>query len=50
MVMPNDLDNMYYKRLKNNRDLLTSDQSLVNSGLTRKMVVLKVRLGSTASC
>jgi len=29
--------------------LSTSDQTLLNSGLTRKMVVLKVRLGSTAA-
>ncbi|AES61606.1 putative peroxidase [Medicago truncatula] len=40
---PNDLDNMYYKRLKNNRGLLTSDQILVNSGLTKRMVLKNAR-------
>jgi peroxidase len=40
---PNDLDSMYYKRLKNNRGLLTSDQSLLNSGLTKRMVLKNAR-------
>lgn len=38
VVTPNRLDNMYYVNLKNNRGLLTSDQTLWNSPSTARMV------------
>ncbi|WJX19784.1 peroxidase [Trifolium repens] len=40
---PNDLDNKYYMRLKNHRGLLTSDQTLYDSDLTRQMVLRNAR-------
>ncbi|XP_058766755.1 peroxidase 5-like [Vicia villosa] len=40
---PNDLDNMYYTKLKNKRGLLTSDQTLADSDLTKRMVLKNAR-------
>ncbi|GAU40586.1 hypothetical protein TSUD_36020 [Trifolium subterraneum] len=40
---PNDLDNKYYMRLKNHRGLLTSDQTLYDSDLTKQMVLRNAR-------
>ncbi|KAL9430541.1 hypothetical protein AB3S75_025848 [Citrus x aurantiifolia] len=45
-VTPNRLDNKYYLELKNRRGLLTSDQTLMDSRLTSKMVLDKARNGA----
>lgn len=44
-VTPNRLDNKYYLELKNRRGLLTSDQTLMDSRLTSKMVLDNARNG-----
>ncbi|XP_004495876.1 peroxidase 5-like [Cicer arietinum] len=43
---PNRLDNNYYLRLQKHRGLLTSDQTLVSSGLTRNSVLRNAKHGS----
>ncbi|GLT50579.1 hypothetical protein SLA2020_240570 [Shorea laevis] len=43
IATPTRLDNKYYKGLKYNRGLLTSDQTLMNSPLTTGMVVNNAR-------
>ncbi|XP_058004452.1 peroxidase 5-like isoform X3 [Hevea brasiliensis] len=40
---PNRMDNKYYMELKKNRGLLTSDQTLMSSASTQKMVVNNAR-------
>lgn len=45
-VTPNRLDNRYYLALKNRRGLLTSDQTLMDSRLTSKMVLKNARNGA----
>ncbi|XP_021654839.2 peroxidase 5-like [Hevea brasiliensis] len=42
---PNCMDNKYYMELKKNRGLLTSDQTLMNSPSTQRMVVNNARNG-----
>ncbi|XP_062083478.1 peroxidase 5-like [Humulus lupulus] len=44
-LTPNRLDNKYYVGLKNGRGVLSSDQSLMSSSLTAKMVRNKARRG-----
>ncbi|GKV23281.1 hypothetical protein SLEP1_g33029 [Rubroshorea leprosula] len=46
IATPNRLDNKYYTELKNNRGLLTSDQTLMNSPSTTGMVVNNARQGA----
>ncbi|OIV91026.1 hypothetical protein TanjilG_16986 [Lupinus angustifolius] len=46
---PNRLDNKYYKEVKNHRGLLTSDQTLLSSGLTRQKVLNNAKYGSSWS-
>lgn len=43
---PNRLDNQYYVKLKNNRGLLSSDQTLLRSSSTSKMVLENAKQGS----
>ncbi|PIN12899.1 Peroxidase [Handroanthus impetiginosus] len=45
-ITPNRLDNNYYMGLKANRGLLTSDQVLLSSPLTSKMVVYNAKYGN----
>ncbi|KAK6156469.1 hypothetical protein DH2020_010717 [Rehmannia glutinosa] len=45
-ITPNRLDNKYYVGLKANRGLLTSDQVLMSSPLTSKMVVYNAKYGN----
>lgn len=44
---PNRMDNKYYMELKKNRGLLTSDQTLMNSASTQRMVVNNARNAGT---
>ncbi|KAK7344349.1 hypothetical protein VNO77_13855 [Canavalia gladiata] len=44
---PNRLDNKYYMGLNNHRGLLTSDQTLLTSSSTRRMVLSNANHGST---
>ncbi|XP_038708475.1 peroxidase 5-like [Tripterygium wilfordii] len=44
---PNYLDNEYYFELTNNRGLLGSDQTLMSSSSTRRMVLNNAKYGST---
>ncbi|KAL3630916.1 hypothetical protein CASFOL_023900 [Castilleja foliolosa] len=46
VLTPNRLDSKYYEALKIKKGLLTSDQTLFESALTRKMVVDNARFGS----
>lgn len=47
ILSPNHLDNKYYKNLKNQRGVLTSDQTLANNPSTAWMVTNNARHGST---
>lgn len=46
IITPDRLDNKYYKLLKSHKGLLTSDQTLFDSSLTRTMVVNNAKYGS----
>ncbi|KAK8635607.1 hypothetical protein V6N13_004336 [Hibiscus sabdariffa] len=46
IVTPNRLDNKYYSELRRHRGLLTSDQTLMDSGSTSGMVVHNERNGA----
>ncbi|OMO82208.1 Plant peroxidase [Corchorus olitorius] len=46
-VTPNRLDNKYYSELRRHRGLLTSDQTLMDSSLTSKMVLTNERQGAS---
>ncbi|GMJ01343.1 PEROXIDASE 39 [Hibiscus trionum] len=45
-ITPNQLDNKYYSELRHRRGLLTSDQTLMDSGLTSRMVLHNGRNGA----
>ncbi|XVE77503.1 hypothetical protein DITRI_Ditri13aG0068000 [Diplodiscus trichospermus] len=47
IVTPNRLDNKYYSELRRRRGLLTSDQTLMNSYLTSRMVLSNERNGAS---
>lgn len=46
VLTPTRLDNKYYVALKDRKGLLTSDQTLFDSSLTRKLVVDNARYGA----
>ncbi|OMO64084.1 Plant peroxidase [Corchorus capsularis] len=46
-VTPNRLDNKYYSELRRHRGLLTSDQTLMDSSLTSRMVLTNERKGAS---
>lgn len=46
VLTPNRLDNNYYINLKNHRGVLTSDQTLYSSGLTKNMVSYNANYGA----
>ncbi|XP_022770754.1 peroxidase 5-like [Durio zibethinus] len=46
-VTPNRLDNKYYSELRRRRGLLTSDQTLMDSSLTSRMVLNNERNGAS---
>merc|ERR1712071_686278 len=45
-LTPNKLDNKYYVELRNHRGLLTSDQTLLSSPSTSRMVLNNAKYGS----
>ncbi|XWS46500.1 hypothetical protein CRYUN_Cryun14cG0072500 [Craigia yunnanensis] len=47
IVTPNRLDNKYYSELRHRRRLLTSDQTLMDSSLTSRMVLNNERNGAS---